>query len=132
MLFRSLYLDQYECFIQELDRFLSELEIAHPNSIVILHGDHGSRISTRHINDDKFYQLEPLNPQNYRDLYPTMLALKHPDAVPGTIDCRISLVEFAQHFFRGGTNAQGEKTRKIAMELFEDIPDCADQLPTIH
>lgn len=61
-----------------------------------------------------------------------MLALKYLGAVPATINCRVSLVEVAQHLYRRGINAHGEKTRNIETEFFEDLPDCVNPLPTMH
>ena len=125
------YFEQYECFTKVLDGVLDQLLRAYPDAIVIVHGDHSSRISTRHINDYSVESFSYLDQQNYSDLYPTLLAMKYSGNMPGIVDCRISLIEFAQHFFQGQVGALGEKTKIIADRLFADSDTCIDQLPTL-
>jgi hypothetical protein len=125
------YFEQFECFTKVLDGLLAKVLSDYPDATVILHGDHSSRISTRHIRDNSASGFPFLDQQNYSDLYPTLFALKYPGNVPGIMNCRISLLEFAQHFFRGQVGAMGEKTSIIADQLFAGIEACVDQLPTL-
>jgi hypothetical protein len=125
------YFEQFECFTKVLDSLLNKVLDAYPDAIVILHGDHSSRISTRHIRDYYTVDFPLLDQQNFNDLYSTLLAVKYPGNVPGIIDCRISLVEFAQHFFRGQVSEMAENTKIIANRLFADSEECFDLLPTL-
>jgi hypothetical protein len=125
------YFEQFECFTKVLDGLLDQVLNAHPDATMIIHGDHSSRISTRHIDDKSVEAFSYPDQQNFNDLYPTLFAVKYPGNVPGIIDCRISLVEFAQHFFQGQVGAMGEKTRIIADRLFPGSEACVGQLPTL-
>lgn len=71
------YLPQAKCALQEVGRLFDRMRRLdlYDDAIIIVHGDHGSRISLHsehQINRDK------LTPEDYRDLFSTLFAIKLP------------------------------------------------------
>lgn len=87
------YLEQLGCVQAKIDQLLETLNgLDHyRDAIIVIHGDHGSRISNGNI-------LEDLDSQDFVDNYGTFFAVRRPGVDPG-IDCTFaSLGEvFRQH-----------------------------------
>jgi hypothetical protein len=87
------YLQQVRCIARQVDgllRTLAQIE-SFRDATIVIHGDHGSRISTGHF-------IEDHAPRDFVDNYATYYAIKGPDVEPG-IDCElVSLPEiFRRH-----------------------------------
>jgi hypothetical protein len=75
------YLAQLRCVQRKLDELMLALAGApqFADALIVIHGDHGSRISSGNI-------LEDLSEQDFIDNYATFFALRAPTVTPG-IDC---------------------------------------------
>jgi len=72
------YLPQVKCALNEVGRLFDRMrELGlYDDAIIVVHGDHGSRLSLSsadQLNRDK------LTPEDYRDLFSTLFAIKLPD-----------------------------------------------------
>jgi hypothetical protein len=87
------YLQQVRCVARRLDGLLRTLAQLEPfrDATIVIHGDHGSRISIGNL-------IEDHAPRDFIDNYATYYAVKAPDVEPG-VDCElISLPEiFRRH-----------------------------------
>jgi hypothetical protein len=82
------YLAQVRCVASELDAFLSAIDDAPAfhDARIVVHGDHGSRISAGNV-------LEDYEPRDFVANYGTYFAVKAPGIEPG-LDCeQVSLPE---------------------------------------
>jgi len=77
-----LYLQQMECLIQRLDDFLHALDESPQgkDAIVIVHGDHGSRLDCGPL---EHKLASKLSPSDWTDGLSTLFAIKHPNIQPG-------------------------------------------------
>ncbi len=87
----ELYLEQMECLYLKLNELFSSMKTAgmFDDSIIVVHGDHGSRIMLTHPNAA---HPEPLTEQDFRDAYSTLFAVHLPgragqyDSIPIPIE----------------------------------------------
>jgi hypothetical protein len=87
------YLAQLRCVQRKLDDFMSTVEKSENfrDATIIVHGDHGSRISNSNV-------LEELSPRDFIDNYATFFAVRAPGVQPG-IDCEfVSLPEVFRRY----------------------------------
>jgi arylsulfatase A-like enzyme len=84
------YLKQLLCVADELERLLTSLEKAGvlDRSIVIVHGDHGPRISLR---EAALGHMSDLTERDVIDVYGTLFAYRIPGMGPSVSEQRISL-----------------------------------------
>lgn len=83
------YLDQLQCLYRDLDRLLNAIPTRlQRDAVVILHGDHGSRIT---LVDPDASSKRALTSADFADSYSTLLAVKAP-AVPAGDDARVVAV----------------------------------------
>jgi hypothetical protein len=71
------YLPQAKCALNEVGRLfdrMRELDL-YDDAIILVHGDHGSRIS---LHSASHHNQGKLTPEDYRDLYSTLFAIKLP------------------------------------------------------
>lgn len=98
------YLDQVRCVEQKLDLLFGELadDRRFDDAVIIVHGDHGSRISAGNL-------LEQQAPRDFVDNYATYFAVKTPWVEPG-VDCRfLSLPQvFRRALSAGGLEEAAE------------------------
>jgi hypothetical protein len=73
----GLYFGQTECALKNLQLIIDGMKQAglYDRAIIILHGDHGSRIS-RYVANARNREL--LSPQDYRSTFSTLFAVKYP------------------------------------------------------
>jgi len=104
-----MYLEQISCTSHKLDRLFNDLKQLgiYENMIIIIHGDHGSRLvfappDTRMIK-------EPYPDSDFVDAFSTLFAVKWP-GIPADYDRRILPLEalFASFIFNGKVEAGGE------------------------
>lgn len=103
------YLDQMRCVVSQIDAFLSGIESlpAFDDAVIVIHGDHGSRISAGSV-------AEKTGPRDMVDNYAAFFAVRAPGVEPG-VDCVFtSLPQIFRHTMRG-----------------EQISDLADPLPVL-
>jgi hypothetical protein len=86
-----LYLKQLQCVTQRIDAFLKDLESSPyaDNMIVLIHGDHGSRLD---CGPPTMIHRKELTPSDYTDAFSTLFAIKHPAISPG-YDRRMVAIE---------------------------------------
>lgn len=86
-----LYLDQMQCVMQRVGAFLEALERTPgaDNMVVIVHGDHGSRLDQ---GPPTMLYRKDLSLTDYVDAFSTLFVVKHPDLEPG-YDRRLLPVE---------------------------------------
>ncbi len=91
------YFAQYECLAKRLDQLFSRIEASRdPNqTILIVHGDHGSRIN---IYDPRERHEKELSRRDLIDNYATLLAVKAPSVTPGYDEWRVSIQDFLASF----------------------------------
>ncbi len=93
------YFSQLRCVQQKLDDFMTTLEQSENfrDAVIIIHGDHGSRISSGNI-------LEEYTPRDFVDNYATFFAVKSPAAAAG-VDCEfVSLPEVFRRYVATGVS----------------------------
>ena len=83
------YLDQLECLYKDLDRLLDAIpkELQH-DAVVILHGDHGSRIT---IVDSDANDARALTSTDLSEAYSTLLAVRSPAVPAGNDERRVAI-----------------------------------------
>ena len=89
------YFEQVRCLYAQIGALLQQLRddgLLH-RSIVMIHGDHGSRITER--------IEENWQRQDYIDMYSTLFALRAPGVEPGRDDTRRSLSQLFNEFWLG-------------------------------
>jgi hypothetical protein len=93
------YLAQLRCLQQKLDELLSALRTVQRfhDATIIIHGDHGSRISAGNV-------IEDLERQDLIDNYATYFAVKAPEVQAG-IDCSFLALPQAFRRYLGPTGA---------------------------
>jgi hypothetical protein len=86
-----LYFQQLQCLYARLDDLFRRMRVAgiFENSIIILHGDHGSRIG---LHDPYFENLDVLSKEDYTDAFSTLFAVKLPGK-PGGYDLSVRPLE---------------------------------------
>ena len=91
--FYDRYFGQIRCVNSKLDSFMTALSESEKfqDAVIIIHGDHGSRISSSDI-------LEDFTERDFIDNYGTFFAVKAPGVPPGT-DCEfVSLPEVFRRY----------------------------------
>jgi hypothetical protein len=90
------YFSQVRCVVSKLDELMQAIE-AEPvfaDATIVIHGDHGSRISSGYLADD-------LSPRDFVDNYAAFFATRGPSVPPG-VDCSfLSLPEAFRRAVRG-------------------------------
>lgn len=90
------YVDQSQCALTKIDELIEALKSAgkFEGSTIIVHGDHGSKISRFRLR--KYFQDELID-QDYYDGFSTLFAVKAPHFVPGYDLRMLSLERLLQH-----------------------------------
>jgi hypothetical protein len=88
------YFAQAHCTIDLIDNLLTRLKgvPAMKNAKIIIHGDHGSRLSAGRF-------AESLEDRDYEDNYSTLFAIKMRTTMPGLNDRRVSIQRLFAEFF---------------------------------
>jgi hypothetical protein len=83
------YLPQISCALKEMDRLFDQMRKLglYDEATIVVHGDHGSRIS---LHSPSYLNRDNLTPEDYRDVYSVLFAIKqpgggyreHPETVP--------------------------------------------------
>jgi hypothetical protein len=95
--FYQSYLGQVRCVANKLDDLMTALGTSDNfrDAVVVIHGDHGSRISTGEI-------LEDFGSRDFVDNYSTFFAVRSPGVPPG-LDCElVSLAEVFRRYIKPG------------------------------
>jgi hypothetical protein len=90
------YLAQVRCVARKLDDFMTAVSRSdnYRDAVIIIHGDHGSRISSGDV-------VEDYGPRDYIDNYGAFFAVRSP-AVPAGLDCQfVSLPEVFRRYAAG-------------------------------
>jgi hypothetical protein len=99
------YFGQLRCVASKLDTFMSTIEASENfrDAVIVIHGDHGSRISSGNV-------VEDYTERDRIDNYATFFAVRSPTAVPG-VDCEfVSLPEIFRRTLRGGKSGPASGT----------------------
>lgn len=120
----QLYFDQVSCLYSKLDEIFKQMQIAgiYDDSIIILHGDHGSRISIR---DPLVTNQDVLTEEDITDHFSTLFAVKMPgeawsyDSSPQPLDQLMANV--AREIT--GTSQPYEQNRPAKFVYLEDKKD---------
>lgn len=84
-----LYLEQLECVYKEMDRLLEAIPAElRGDAVVIVHGDHGSRINITDPDADREHVLKAAD---FSDAYSTVFAVKGPTIPPGDDPGRVAI-----------------------------------------
>jgi hypothetical protein len=99
----ALYVDQMRCVQKRLDQALDAIpnDVA-PNAIVIVHGDHGSRIFAR----DPAQKIAKAS--DYISAFSTLFAVRAPGVATGYQSDQVSLSCLFQHFIDAGFQSPQE------------------------
>jgi len=114
------YIDQSQCALVMLDRLIQAMRSAgiYDNAIIIIHGDHGSRITRfkpRSANQNK------LVAQDYYDGFSTLFAVKAPHITPG-YDLQMLPLERLLRLAEGDLSAIAEPADEHFVYLREALP----------
>lgn len=105
------YLEQVQCVFSRMDELLGVIRTspALSDAIVIVHGDHGSRISNGEL-------LDQMTPRDYVDNYGTFFAVRGPGFEPG-IDCELrSLPQLFRQVVQDGRAGPAETEPVLVKE----------------
>ena len=93
------YHNQIECFYKRLNTVLEGMKDLrqHKGPIVIVHGDHGSRITDV---PHPGAVADPIPPEDYVSSYSTLLAIRHPDVPAGYDLTLLSIQELLAKFLQ--------------------------------
>lgn len=102
----ALYLEQLECTTRRLGEMLESLLAtdALKHALVIVHGDHGSRINLTTPNQANLHRM---GPQDFADAFATHFAVRMPGAQPGVDRREIAIDELLAAIVREGTIPDG-------------------------
>jgi len=93
------YGQQLECSLKHVSEILDHVA-QNPelkNAIVLIHGDHGSRISVNKIDDRTDVDLSN---EDLLDNFPTLFAVRHPDIKPGIDNKPVALDSLLRHYLK--------------------------------
>ena len=114
------YVDQVECALAKVDELIEAMRSAgkFENAIVIVHGDHGSRITQTKARKSN---AETMLRQDYIDAFSTLFAVKAPHITPG-YDLRMLPLEQLLRFAEGDALANTELSREGHVVYLRDDP----------
>jgi hypothetical protein len=97
--FYDRYLTQVGCVQRKLDDFMNAIDKSdqYRDAVIIIHGDHGPRISSGDL-------LEDQNRQDFVDNYATFFAVRSPGVTAG-IDCELVSLPQVFHRYAAGREA---------------------------
>lgn len=102
------YLKQTRCVIKKLSELMRQSLKSNTfsDTIVLIHGDHGSRITR--FEEFLDYKGDPLNQTELANIFSTLFLYKSPNVTPGTDNEFISINRLFSRFFNqnGGTDDQ--------------------------
>lgn len=112
------YMDQIRCTLRQLDGLFSAMEEAgtYRNASIIVHGDHGSRIS---LFRPLLSKGASLSKTDYLDDYSTLYALKRPGLAEGTDDRMASLKELFAFSIGAGSEPFSEDHPQVFLQAGE-------------
>ncbi len=116
------YLPQISCALSELGRLFDRMrELGlYNDSIIVVHGDHGSRIT---LHSASYQNRDKLTPEDYRDLFSTLFAIRLPG---GKFREHTEPVPLNVMMYRAAVAITGQKT--LDMEVEAD----AEQNPYVY
>ena len=115
ILYYGLYFEQVSCIYKKLTTFMEGIENLDQfkNATLIIHGDHGSRISAGQF-------FESLSDQDFVDNYSTHFSVRTPDMKPGYDLRSISIQRLFSEMFQDGYKIQdGESAGTVAVDSLE-------------
>lgn len=125
--FYQLYFKQMQCGVKKLDRLLTSLE-ADPkfqNATIVIHGDHGSRISS-----GKF--IENAGPRDFIDNYSAFYAIRKKGLSAGLDDQSISVQRLTKLHFSGKAESElGDAELSVMVHSKADPAGVKASIPAI-
>jgi hypothetical protein len=119
------YLAQLRCVAHKLDDFMTAVGRSdnYRDAVIVVHGDHGSRISIDDI-------LEDYRERDFVDNYGAFFAVRAP-GVPAGVDCEfLSLPEaFRRYVGRGAPAGRGPRTNLPVVVLSRDAGNVKVEAP---
>lgn len=99
--FYQLYFKQMQCGVKKLDRLLTRLEAdpSYKGATIVIHGDHGSRISS-----GKY--IENAGPRDFIDNYSAFYAIRKPGLTAGIDDQTVSVQRLTKLHFSGKADSE--------------------------
>ena len=120
------YFEQVQCTIRTIDRFLERIEgiEEYDGAMIVLHGDHGSRISAGRFSEN-------LSSRDMIDNFSTLFAVRGPEIEPGFDPQKISVQRLAANYFSGRSQEDlGPVNTTVVVEstapdsvVLRDMPD---------
>jgi hypothetical protein len=106
------YADQVRCVLTLLDRLLDTLDSRGllDNATIIVHGDHGSRIS-EHFPTGANLHAGVLTETDYTDSFSTLYAIKAPGVPAGYVRQPASVLNLLDHYFSGEPLSEESRCR---------------------
>lgn len=89
------YLRQLRCFVRMVDTVVRAFDSQRDRGIVIIHGDHGSRVGDRSEEP-----VPPLTVSDFQAFYSTLFAIRGPGIPPGIDTSRISITRLLDEYSR--------------------------------
>ncbi len=118
------YAEQWRCAVRQIERLVQTLEAARPDKdfIVIVHGDHGSRVTDVDPNEGNAHSLSP---QHFRDAYAALAAVRVPETparyVADAIPVHKLIELLVQNGFRSAPVPAGPQSPEVVLEKALDI-----------
>ena len=117
----ELYEEQVRCVLREFERLLATLEAlpGFEDAVVIVHGDHGSRIT---ITPPLLDHFESLTSRDLRDSYSTLFAVRAPGVPAGVDSTRASIQELSSYLVGSDFEWPGPITAAPPFVFLRDAP----------
>jgi hypothetical protein len=122
------YFAQVSCVAKKLDAFLTKLDRApaFKTATIVVHGDHGSRISAGS-------EAENLTDRDMVDNFSTLYAIKGPDIVPGYDERSVSIQRLTAEYFSGESKAGlGDDPLTVAVDSKDGVTVVPRKMPKMN
>jgi arylsulfatase A-like enzyme len=117
----ELYEEQVRCVLREFERLLDTLEVlpGFEDAVIIVHGDHGSKIT---IIRPTYEHLDRLTSRDLRDSYSTLFAVRAPGVPAGVDSTRASIQELLSRLAESDCEWPGPMTASPPFVFLEGEP----------
>lgn len=122
------YIAQVRCALLKMEKLLDALKTRGENTIVIVHGDHGSRIV---LLEPAIENKDRLSRQDFYDAFSTLYVVKWPGISPGYDTRMMALPELLQSTVSGDINASAkfEPDTRPTVFLRDDEKRALEEVP---
>ena len=125
------YIPQVRCALLKLEELVDALKRrnAFEDAVIIVHGDHGSRIV---LIEPRLENKDRLSRQDYYDAFSTLFAVKAPGIAPGHDSRMMPLASLLQNTMPGAINAPKNFTPDTRPDVYLRPSVESDKISGLH